>query len=137
VVDVRDLAFWLVTCAEVRFGGVVDAVGPVLTWRTFLDEVAAGVGARPDVVWVDQDRLVALGVAPWAGPGSLPVWLPATDGVLAHDPAPAFAAGLRCRPLRETARDVLAWVRADPSATLTGMSRAEEQELLRRAGALL
>jgi nucleoside-diphosphate-sugar epimerase len=134
VVDARDLAAWLVTCAEQRRTGVVDGVGPVHSWQELLEEVAAGVGGDPEVVWVDSAALVELGVRPWVGPGSLPVWLPEEGGMLAHDPAPAAAAGLRCRPVRETAADVLAWVRTDPGASLTGMSRAEEQELLRRAG---
>jgi nucleoside-diphosphate-sugar epimerase len=136
VVNARDLAAWLVTCAEERLAGVVDGVGPVHTWEQLLDEVAAGVGARPRLKWVEQGRLVELGVTPWVGPGSLPVWLPEEVGMLAHDPAPAAAAGLRCRPVRETAADVLAWARADPAAPVSGMSRADEQELLRRAGVL-
>jgi nucleoside-diphosphate-sugar epimerase len=134
VLDARDLADWLVSCAEQRLPGVVDGVGPLLSWEELLGEVAAGVGARPELVWVDSAQLVELGVTPWAGPGSLPVWLPDAAGMLAHDPAPALAAGLRCRPVRETARDVLAWVRSAEAAQLTGMSRSEEQELLRRAG---
>jgi 2'-hydroxyisoflavone reductase len=133
VVDVRDLAAWLVTCAEQGRPGVVDGVGPVHSWMELLGEVAAGVGAQPEVVWVDSARLVELGVPPWVGPGSLPVWLPEDGGMLAHDPAPAHASGLRCRPVRETAGDVLAWVRSDPTAPVSGMSRAEERELLRRA----
>ena len=132
VVDARDLAAWLVGCAEERWSGVVDGVGPVHSWEAMLGEVAAGVGAEPVLVWVDPGRLVELGVTPWVGPGSLPVWLPEDGGMLAHDPAPALAAGLTCRPLRATAADVLAWVRADPRAPVSGMSRAEEQELLRR-----
>jgi len=134
VVDARDLAAWLVTCAEERRTGVVDGVGPVHSWQQLLGEVAAGVGTSPEVVWVDSAALAELGVRPWVGPGSLPVWLPEDGGMLAHDPGPAAAAGLRCRPVRETAADVLAWVRSDAGAPLTGMSRAEEQELLRRAG---
>ena len=35
---------------------------------------------------------------------------------MAHDVTPSLAAGLRLRPLAETARDTLAWVRATPSA---------------------
>jgi nucleoside-diphosphate-sugar epimerase len=134
VVDARDLAAWLVTCAEQRLAGVVDGVGPLHTWAQLLGEVAAGVGTRPELVWVGSAELVELGVTPWVGPGSLPVWLPEDGGMLAHDPAPALAAGLRCRPVRETSTDVLAWVRSDRGAPLTGMSRAEEGELLRRAG---
>ena len=135
VVDGRDLAAWLVSCAEQRLPGVVDGVGPVLTWEQLLADVAAGVAAAPVLVWVDQSRLVELGVTPWAGPGSLPVWLPEDPGMLTHDPGPARAAGLRCRPVADSARDVLAWVRSDPAAAVSGMSRAEEQEVLRRAGA--
>ena len=52
-----------------------------------------------------SDFLEGQGVAPWAGEGSLPLWLPRPeyDGMLAHDPGPAVAAGLRLRPLAETA----------------------------------
>jgi 2'-hydroxyisoflavone reductase len=132
VVDARDLAAWLVTCAEQRRPAVVDGVGPLHSWAQLLAEVAAGAGVQPEVVWVDPGRLVQLGVAPWVGPGSLPVWLPEDGGMLAHDPAPAHASGLRCRPVRETARDVLAWVRSDPAAPVSGMARAEEQQLLRQ-----
>ena len=47
VVDARDLAAWLVTCAEERRTGVVDGVGPVHSWQQLLGEVAAGVGHEP------------------------------------------------------------------------------------------
>ena len=67
-----------------------------------LAQVAAGVGdADPRLTWVDSAFLEGQGVAPWAGEGSLPLWLPRPeyDGMLAHDPGPAVAAGLRLRPL--------------------------------------
>ena len=135
VIDVRDLASWLVDCAEQRRTGVVDGVGPVLDWAELLAEVGRGVGsADPHLVWADSARLMELGVAPWSGPGSLPVWLPPEEyaGMLAHDPAPAVAAGLRTRPLSETARDTWGWVRATEGAVVSGLTRAEEAELLRR-----
>ena len=49
------------------------------------------------------------GVEPWAGDGSVPLWLPRPeyDGMMSHDPAPAVAAGLRLRPVGDTARDSL------------------------------
>jgi len=47
-----------------------------------------------------------------------------------HDVSAAFAAGLTTRPIGETAADTLAWLRANPEAPRTGLSRAEEQDLL-------
>jgi nucleoside-diphosphate-sugar epimerase len=132
VVDVRDLAAWLVTCAEQRVPGVLDAIGPVVPRASLLEQVATGVGASPRLRWVPSERLVALDVAEWAGPRSLPLWLAAPEyaGMLAHDPEPAAAAGLRHRPLEQTAADTLAWVRAARDATRTGLTRAEEAEVL-------
>ena len=132
VIDVRDLAAWLVDCAEQRLPGDFDAVGPVVPLRGLLEEAAAGVGARPRWTWVGQELLEAHGVQPWAGPRSVPLWLPrpAYDGMLAHDPTPSLDAGLRVRPVAETARDTLAWWRGDPDAPVTGLTRAEEAEVL-------
>jgi nucleoside-diphosphate-sugar epimerase len=136
VVDVRDLGAWLVRCAEERLTGTRDGVGEVLDWGAFVAQVAEGVGSSPELVWVDEARLLELGVEPWAGPGSLPLWLPQElAGTMAHDPEPPRAAGLVCRPLAETARDTLAWARSDPSVRVGGLTRAEEQELLRLAEA--
>ncbi len=133
VIDVRDLARWLVDAAERGLTGVFDGVGPAMPLGRLLDEVAAGVGATPRWVWADDETLEAAGVAPWMGPRSLPLWLPrpAYDGMLAHDWTPSRDAGLRVRPVGETATDTLAWLRATPDAVVTGLTRAEEQEVLR------
>ncbi len=134
VVDVRDLADWLVACAEQRLPGTYDAIGPAVPRRALLAEVAAGVGTRPELVWVASERLVDLDVAEWAGLRSLPLWLagPEHAGMLAHDHAPAAAAGLVARPVSRTAADTLAWLRATPGAARTGLTRAEEADVLAR-----
>lgn len=49
---------------------------------------------------------------------------------MARDPGASVAAGLTCRPLAETARDTLAWLRSTPDAAMTGLTRAEEAEVL-------
>ena len=136
VVDVRDLAAWLVTLAEQRRPGVLDAIGPVVPRATLLEEVATGVGAGPELRWVSSERLIALEVAEWAGPRSLPLWLASAEdaGMLAHDPEPAAVAGLTHRPLMETAADTLAWIRATPDTTRTGLTRAEEAVVLEQVG---
>ncbi|MCH1864930.1 NAD-dependent epimerase/dehydratase family protein [Nocardioides sp. CFH 31398] len=134
VVDVRDLAAWLVDGAERRLTGVHDGVGPVLGRGALLDAIARGVGADVRWRWVDQDTLLAHGVAPWAGPRSLPLWLPLPEhaGLMAHDPGPARAAGLAVRAPEDTAADTAAWLatRPDPPPG-EGLTRDEEQDLLR------
>ncbi|WP_340540136.1 NAD-dependent epimerase/dehydratase family protein [Nocardioides sp. GXZ039] len=132
IIDVRDLASWIVTAAEQRTTGVYDGVGPVSTTSELLEAVAAGVGATPELAWVPGSALTEAGVEPWMGPGALPLWLPRPDydGLMSHDPGPSFAAGLSTRPVAETARDTLAWLRAEPDPPSTGLSRAREQEVL-------
>ncbi len=110
VIDVRDLAAWVLELAERRTTGTYDAVGTPVPLGELLAHTAAGVGADyPRLTWVDADFLEEHGVAHWAGEGSLPLWLPRPeyDGMLAHDPGPAVAAGLRLRPLAETASGCL------------------------------
>jgi nucleoside-diphosphate-sugar epimerase len=126
VIDVRDLAAWLLDTCAARTTGTYDAVGRPTALGDLLAAVAAGVGARgPLLTWVDAGFLEEQGVEPWAGEGSVPLWLPRPeyDGMMAHDPTPAIAAGLRLRPLGDTARDSL-------GGPVTGISPEREAELL-------
>lgn len=136
VVDVRDLAAWLVDLGEARAQGVLDGVGPVTTVQELLDDVAAGCGVAPAFRWVPDAELESAGVQPWAGDRSIPLWLPRPeyDGMLTHDPAPARAAGLRTRPVAETSADTLAWLRATPDAPVTGLTADEEAQVLAGRG---
>ncbi len=132
VVDVRDLAAWCVDLAEQRTVGTWDAIGPPTPMAEALAEVARGVGTSPDLVWVPSDFLTEHDVEPWSGERSVPLWLPRPeyDGMTAHDPTLAAAAGLASRPLADVARDTLAWLRATPDAVRTGLSREAEAEVL-------
>jgi nucleoside-diphosphate-sugar epimerase len=124
-VDVRDLGAWLVLAARNRISGTYNGIGVPVTRAQFLLDVATGVGAGgPRLTWVDDKFLIEHDVNPWAGPRSLPLWLPLPDyaGFLTHDGTESRAAGLAARPLADTARDTLAWVRsgrlsAAPKAT--------------------
>ncbi len=130
-IDVRDLAAWIVTGAEQRLTGVYDATGPVMRLGDMVDEVVAAVGGKATLVWASADFLVERDVAYWSGPRSLPLWLPEDSrGMTAHDVSAAFAAGLSVRPIGETAIDTLTWARSERDVPLTGLSRAEEQDLL-------
>jgi nucleoside-diphosphate-sugar epimerase len=131
VIDVRDLAAWIVTAAENRLTGVYDASGPVQRIGDLVDQVVAAVGGRAEPVWAPAEFLHEQDVTYWAGPRSLPLWLPEqARGMTTHDVSAALAAGLTTRPIGDTAADTLAWMRATPDAARTGLSRAEEQDVL-------
>src|SRR5262249_32746336 len=130
-VDVRDLAQWIVRCAEMRRIGCYDGVGSPLPRGEFLTKCANALGADCTFTWVDQDFLKSQDVRRWAGPRSLPLWLPLPEyaGFLTRDSAPARAAGLTARSLEETARDTLAW-HANADVPLTGLTAEEETAVL-------
>jgi len=130
-IDVRDLAAWIVTCAEQRLTGVYDATGPIMRLGDLVDAVTAAVGGEATVTWATADFLLEREVSYWSGPRSLPLWLPEDSrGMTAHEVTPAFADGLTTRPIEETAVDTLAWLRSEQDPPRTGLSRAEEQDLL-------
>jgi 2'-hydroxyisoflavone reductase len=135
VIDVRDLAAWIVESAEQRRTGTFDGVGPRLTRGELLDQVVTGAGGHVEtqLTWVPQDFLEQQEVEPWAGPRGIPLWLPLPeyDGMLAHDPSPSFEAGLTTRPTAATARDTLSWLREAAEPTLTGLSRDDEAGVLK------
>jgi hypothetical protein len=132
VADVRDLAAWAVTGCERRTTGVYDGVGPSMPLVDLLAQCADGVSSDLSWTWVDQEFLTEHEVEPWAGPGSIPLWLPRPeyDGLPAHDGQPSFDAGLTVRPLADTTRDTLTWLETTPEAPVSGIGPGREQELL-------
>src|SRR5438477_401122 len=136
--DVRDLGEWLVRGAEERARGVFNAVGPAepLTMGVLLETIRAGTGGDARLRWVAGEFLSAHGVEEWS---TLPLWFvdPAYRGMQRADNSKGLAAGLRLRPLEETVRDTLAWIRSG-EATFTGEARpglepAREAALLAEA----
>ncbi|HEX2175613.1 MAG TPA: NAD-dependent epimerase/dehydratase family protein [Nocardioidaceae bacterium] len=134
VIDVRDLAAWLVGAAERQVRGTFDATGPRMRRADVLAAVAAGVGTEPRLVWVPQEFLLENGVAPWMGDRSLPLWLPLPEyaGLMDRDVTATVEAGLVVRPLEETARDTFDWLQQAPEAKVVGLSATEQRELLHR-----
>ncbi len=132
VVDVRDLAEWIVDACESRLTGVFDGIGPALPIGDLLADAAGGVDAETSFTWVDQTFLTEQGVEPWSGSDSIPLWLPRPeyDGLPAHDATPSLNAGLHIRTLADTTRDTLAWLDANHDAPVTGISLERERQLL-------
>jgi 2'-hydroxyisoflavone reductase len=125
LIDVRDLAAWLLALLDADRSGVYNAVG---TW-TFGDVAAACMAAAANdasAVEVDDSFLIEHGVGEWI---ELPLWLssPEYAGMLSVDASAAVEAGLTFRPLEETARATL-----DEAQTIEGVGliRERERELL-------
>lgn len=117
LIDARDIAEWTIRMGEQRAMGVYNATGPArtMTARAMLDATAAGVKAKPAVVWTSADFLAAQKVSPW---GDLPAWVPARGeeaGFAKRDISRALKRGLTFRPLAQTAADTLTWFRTLPA----------------------
>jgi nucleoside-diphosphate-sugar epimerase len=135
LVDVRDLAAWLVDAAEFGLSGPYDGISAPMPRADFLAGVAEGVAVQPRFTWVGQEFLAEQGVQPWMGERSLPLWLPLPEyaGFLTRDTSPALDAGLRTRPVSETARDTLAWLADQPDAVgKCGLTVDDEAKVLRQ-----
>lgn len=133
VIDVDDLAAFVVAQGRERFVGDVNAVGDSMPFGALLAAARDVAGHTGDVVVAAADELLARGVAHWAGPRSLPLWLPADlRGFGARSNAVYRLLGGRLRPLRETLARTLADERRRgldrPRAA--GLTRAEERDLL-------
>jgi nucleoside-diphosphate-sugar epimerase len=136
VIDVEDLAAWLVDLAERRVAGVFNALGDVATLRDVLDACAVAAGHRPAYVEVSERWLAEHEVQPWSGPASLPVWLPREkySGFMTRRNDAARATGLRLRPLEETLASALRWERKQglDRERRAGLTSTREAELLVR-----
>jgi 2'-hydroxyisoflavone reductase len=132
-VAARDLGAWLVKLALEGPGGVFNATGPAerLSFVELLDRMRATIGSDANLVWTDEQRILAADVQPWT---ELPLWLPGSEhaGMARADISRALAAGLTFRPLEETIADTLAWDGTVPGDRPT-LRQEKEQEILARA----
>jgi 2'-hydroxyisoflavone reductase len=109
VIDVRDLAAWILLAAERGITGAMNVLGEQVQFGHYLDAARQAAGHSGGVVPASVEWLAEQGVGYWAGADSLPLWLPpAHEGFMARSNKAAVAAGLRLRPWRETLADTLA-----------------------------
>ncbi len=136
VIDVRDLGTWMVDLADRRATGTFNGVGPAsrTTMADMLSACQPATGRAALLTWVPAPFLEKEKVEAWS---DMPVWIPSggpESGMSQVSIARALAAGLRFRPLADTARDTLAFWnglpaerRAKPRA---GISRERERAVL-------
>jgi 2'-hydroxyisoflavone reductase len=138
VIDVRDLARWMMLLVESRRNGCFNAVSPP---GAFTMGMLIGASERQSphagtrVTWVPEDFLAAH----WKPEElDLPPWSPTkgdSAGASLTSVKPALESGLRCRPLQETVRDTLLWFQSLPperqSKLRAGLDPAKEAQTLR------
>jgi nucleoside-diphosphate-sugar epimerase len=134
VIDVRDLAMWIVESGSGGLRGTFNATGETVPLRQHLETARRVAGHSGPVVAASQEWLLAHGVEPWMGGRSLPLWLPEPEdaGFNSRDSSAARAAGLVTRSLEQTLADTLAWeIARDPARPRrAGLSDDDERSLL-------
>lgn len=136
VIDVTDLATFIVQAGLREFTGTVNAVGESHSLDAFLADVAAVTGFRGEFVAVEDEFLVEQDVRYWAGPRSLPLWLPLVDAAMAQrSPDTYIASGGTIRPLWDTIARVLddEVSREVDRARRSGLTADEEADLINRS----
>jgi nucleoside-diphosphate-sugar epimerase len=133
LIDVDDLADWLVDAAERGLSGTFNATGEPRPLPTVLDAAARVAGHRGERVAVDPQFLLDHKVGYWAGADSLPLWVPAEyRGFGNRSIAAAQRNGLRLRPLEETFARALDYERTLDAGRerRAGLSPDTEQRVL-------
>lgn len=110
IIDVRDLAEFIIRGIERTTTGIHNALGPNkgLTMGVLLDACKKVSGADTTFTWVPTDFLLDGHIQV----GELPIWLPTTGetaGFHAWNVTESMAAGLSFRPIEETVRATMEW----------------------------
>jgi 2'-hydroxyisoflavone reductase len=134
-IDVRDTAAWILNQAEGQQNGVFNVVSPDgwMTMGRLLDTCVKVIQSNAELKWVPEDFLMENSVGEWI---EMPLWLTESDptiaGFLRVDVSRALAAGLKLRPIEDTIRDTLAYVKTWPHDRIwqAGLNHAREKDLL-------
>lgn len=111
-VDARDLAAWTLDAVAAGLSGPFNLVSPPghATFGALVEACAAATGSGAEPVWLTPEQVASVGAEPWS---QLPVWIPPGElhaSLHGNDVSRAVAAGLRCRPVAETAADTWEWL---------------------------
>jgi 2'-hydroxyisoflavone reductase len=136
-IDGRDLGDWIVHLVEQNTTGTMNALGPErrVTMREVIDASNAALGSKATPVWVAAKFLDKHEVAPWS---EMPMWIPDEGdyaGIGTMSNARALKAGLTFRPIGDTTKDTLAWLKTLPPELAqklesSGIAREKEDKVL-------
>jgi len=134
IIDVRDLADFIIKLIEENASGVYNSTGPdyELTFGRLLEVSKRVSGSDANFKWAGVEFLNQNKVEAWS---DLPAWIPDDEegvGFSRIDISKAIKAGLKFRPLDETVRDTLEWAKTRPSEHewKAGLTPEREAEVL-------
>lgn len=117
IIDVRDLAEFIITCIERNTTGVFNALGPAnkaLTMGKLLESCSRVTGGKPEITWLPLDFLEGKLTGM-----EFPIWIPSsgeTAGFHQIDVSKPVAAGLKFRPIDDTVSALMAWWKTLPES---------------------
>jgi len=134
IVHARDLAEFTLHLIEQKATGIYNATGPdyELSMGAMLETCKQVSASDALFRWAPVDFLAENKVEPWS---DMPVWVPDTPadaGFSRVDVSKAINAGLRFRPLSQTAQETLLWAQTRPDGHewRAGLKQERERELL-------
>ena len=132
-IDGRDLAEWTIRMADSRETGIYNATGPAkeLGIGGMLDGIKTAMNSNATFAWADAEFLKQQKVEAWS---DMPVWAGDELGMSRTNISRALAKGLTFRSLGDTARDTLAWFKAQKperqAKMRAGLTPEREAEVL-------
>jgi nucleoside-diphosphate-sugar epimerase len=130
MIDSRDLASFALAATP----GAFEVCGARSTRGELMRTIVEVTGSDARLTWIDHDWLAGQGVEPWT---EVPLWIPPAEApsLFDHETAPARAAGLQWRPMRDIVADTWTWQqrlagRWQPSERTPGLEPAKEAALL-------
>ena len=131
LIDVEDLAAWILECGRRHIPGVFNVTGPTTPLGDVLQTSRAVAHSAAVVRHVPAAALARAGVACWMGPGSLPLWIddPSWRFFATLDCSAARAHGLRTRPLSATLAAALRYENRRDRPREAGLTDDEERRL--------
>lgn len=135
LIDVRDLAEWLVLLVENRTTGKFNALGPdkPMTWGRVVTACQKATATPSSVTWIPGEFVARQEDV------DFPIWAPYlgdSKGFHTWQNKRAVQAGLRFRPVEQTAADTLAWyqgqLKEEKGRTKMAFTPEQEAEILKR-----
>lgn len=135
-IDARDLAAWMIMCAEQRTVGTFNAISPSghTNMYELLETCRLATNSDAEFLWLPPEFVIGQGIEQWT---EMPIWLsPDYYGMFSIDTSRAAKRSLTCRPITETVSDTWAWLQSGGQAKLPvgrsapGLSAEKERAAL-------